>query len=269
VGGAKAVTLKALWFDVEAKMANVGLSFPLGLHHLRQMRALVCVGMGLLALPVLHAQTLPEPRNVVQLSASAQEEVVQDWLTVVLVARHQASDAATVQNQLKLALDRGVSHARARSAAQGGLEVSTGAFSVQPRYNREGQIVGWQGTAELRLQGRDVARVSTTAGDTPGMTVSQMYFSLSREARQNIEADIRGQAIASFKQSAQQVAQDFGFGAYTLREVSISEGANDAMARPRVMMAAEVGAAMSAAPVPAEPGKSLVQVTVSGSVQLR
>jgi predicted secreted protein len=59
------------------------------------------------------AQTLPEPRNVVQLQASAQREVVQDWLTVVLAARHQASDAATVQNQLKATLEQALQKARA------------------------------------------------------------------------------------------------------------------------------------------------------------
>lgn len=213
------------------------------------------------------AQTLPPPENVVQLSASAQEEVAQDWLTAVLVTRHQAPDAGTVQNALKLALDRALTHARGRSGA--GVDVSTGAFHVQPRYGRDGQVTGWHGTAELLVQGRDVARVAALAGDTPGMVVSQMAFSVSREASQRIEADVRRQAIARFRGQAQQVAEDFGFKGYTLREVSIGEAGLPSGARPRMLMAAEAGAALSSVPVPAEPGKSLVQVTVSGSVQLK
>lgn len=215
----------------------------------------------------LAAQTLPPPENVVQLSASAQQEVVQDWLTAVLVTRHQAPDAGTVQNALKLALDRALVHAKGRSGA--GVEVSTGGFHVQPRYGRDGQVTGWHGTAELLVQGRDVARVAGLAGDTPGMVVSQMVFSVSRDTTQRLEADVRRQAIASFRRQAQQVAEDFGFKGYTLREVSIGEAGLPAGARPRMFMAAEAGAALSSAPVPAEPGKSLVQVTVSGSVQLR
>jgi predicted secreted protein len=101
------------------------------------------------------------------------------------------------------------------------------------------------------------------------MSVSQMGFSLSRQARQTLEAGMRSEAIARFKDSAQQIARDFGFTGYTLREVAVSEGGQDYAMRPRVMMAAEAGMAMSAAPVPAEPGKTLVQVTVSGSVQLQ
>lgn len=225
---------------------------------------LAVVGM---AAPLAQAQVLPEPKNVVQLSASAYREAVQDWLTVVLVTRQQAADPGTVQNQLKAVLEKALSHA-ASQTKHGALEVSTGGFSVQPRYGREGQILGWQGSAELLLQGRDLGRVSTLAGQVPGMSVSQMSFSLSREASRRLENDIRQEAIANFRHSAQEVAQGFGFRAYELRDVSVQLGGGEQpMFRQRAMLA-DAGAAMSAAPVPVEPGKSLVQVTVSGSVQL-
>jgi predicted secreted protein len=129
--------------------------------------------------------------------------------------------------------------------------------------------VGWQGSAELLVQGRDIARIAATAGDTPGMALSQMHFSLSRQARQALEDGIRSEAIARFKATAQQVAKDFGFSGYTLREVAVSEGGQEYAMRPRMMMAADANAAVMSAPVPAEPGKTLVQVTVSGSVQLQ
>jgi hypothetical protein len=57
--------------------------------------SLFILAAGLTGAAMAHAQMLPEPRQVVQLSASAQREAVQDWLTVVLAARHQANDAAT------------------------------------------------------------------------------------------------------------------------------------------------------------------------------
>lgn len=208
------------------------------------------------------------PHNVVQLSASAQQELLQDWLTAVLVSRHQASDAATVQNQLKHTLDRALAQARVQAGPA--LQVSTGSFMVQPRLGRDGQVLGWQGSAELLLQGRDVARIASLAAALPGMAVSQMHFSLSREASERVEAEVRQQAIARFRAQAQEVAQHFGFQGYTLREVTISEAGLPPPGRMRVMVAsAEMGAAMDAAPVPAEPGRSLVQVQVSGSVQLR
>ncbi|TDQ43125.1 SIMPL domain-containing protein [Tepidicella xavieri] len=235
----------------------------------QRFRAVTLTGVALALTSPLWAQApAPAPHNVVQLSASAQQEAVQDWLTVVLTHRAQAADAATVQRQLQTALDNALRHVRPR-VKEGELEVSSGGFSVQPRHNREGQIVGWQGSAELLVQGRDIARIAATAGDTPGMALSQMHFSLSRQARQALEDGIRSEAIARFKATAQQVAKDFGFSGYTLREVAVSEGGQEYAMRPRMMMAADANAAVMSAPVPAEPGKTLVQVTVSGSVQLQ
>lgn len=226
-------------------------------------------GLSLLSVSAgLQAQTPAPVHNVVQLSASAQQEAPQDWLTVVLTHRAQAADAATVQRQLKTATDNALRHIRPR-VKEGELEVSSGGFTVQPRHNREGQIIGWQGSTELLVQGRDVARIAATAGDTPGMAVSQMSFSLSRQARQALEEGIRSEAISRFKATAQQVAKDFGFSGYTLREVAVSEGGQEYAVRPRTMVAADAGVAMASTPVPAEPGKTLVQVTVSGSVQLQ
>lgn len=227
------------------------------------------IAWGAMTLPVVQAQPAPAPHNVVQLSASAEQEAAQDWLTLVLTHRVQAADAAAVQRQLKAAVDQALRHIRPRVQA-GELEVSTGGFMVQPRHNREGQIVGWQGQAELIVQGRDLARIGSTAGDTPGMSVSSMGFSLSRQARQALETRIRSEAIGRFRETAQQVAKDFGFSSYTLREVSVMEGGGqESVVRSRVMMAADSHMTTASAPVPAEPGKTLVQVTVSGSVQLQ
>ena len=81
---------------------------------------------------------------------------------------------------------------------------------------------------------------------------------------------MQAQAIERFKARAAEVAKGFGFAGYTLREVSISSAdqGNEMVARPR-MMAMEAKAAASDAPVPVEAGKSMVNVTVSGTIQLR
>lgn len=229
--------------------------------------AAVVLVWGALLHPMVQAQPASPAHNVVQLSASAQQEAAQDWLTVVLTHRSQAADAATVQRQLKTAVEQALQHIRPRVRI-GELEVSSGGFTVQPRHNREGQVIGWQGSAELLVQGRDVAGIAATAGDTPGMSVAQMGFSLSRQAQQALEAGMRSEAIAHFRATALQVAQDFGFSGYTLREVAVTQGGPEHVMRPRVLMAADAGMAMASAPVPAEPGKTLVQVTVSGAVQL-
>ena len=200
------------------------------------------------------------------LTATAQREVVHDWLTVTLVTRAQGQDAAVVQRQITQVLDQALATVRPH-ARPGAFEVGTG---VWPRYGKEGQVVGWQGSAQLVLQGRDAARLTQWAGQLPGLVVANLAWGLSTATAQRHEAEVRQEAIAQFRQTAQQIAQGFGFGAYRLREVSVVSDSGPGPARPRpVAMAMEARMASPDAAVPTEPGKGVVQVTLSGSVQLQ
>ncbi len=214
---------------------------------------------------VASAQQIPPPQNVVQLSAAATLEVAQDWLELVMSTSRDGSDAQAVQAQLKAALDDALKEART-AATPGALQVRTGNFTLTPRRNRDGQISGWQGTAELLLEGRDFARLSTVAGRIQGLTVARVAFSLSREQQAQVEAQVQAQAIERFKARAAEIARAFGFAGYGLREVAVSTE-ESSPPRPRMMALAASSATTEALPV--EAGKGMVQVTVSGSVQLR
>ena len=223
----------------------------------------------LLASLALHAQQaiVAAPQNVVQLSASAALDVQQDMLSLAMSTTREGPDAATVQNQLKVALDAALVEAK-KAAQPGQLDVRTGYFSLYPRYGRDGKITAWQGTAEMVLEGRDIARISVTAGKVPGLTVSGVSFSLSREQRAKVEGEVQATAIERFKIRAGEIAKGFGFSGYGLREVSVNTNDQGFAPRPRVM-AMEAKAAAADMAVPLEAGKTAVVVTVSGSVQLR
>lgn len=230
------------------------------------------VGAGLLALAAsgsTWAQAAPwppVPENVVQLSASSSVEVQQDLIAITLGTTRDGTDAAGVQAQLKAALDAALTEAR-RSAQPGQLEVRTGNFNLRPRYAKDGKINGWVGTTELVLEGRDIARIGTVAGKIQTLTLSGVAFNLSREQRSKVEAEAQAAAIAQFRAKAGEVSKQFGFGGYTLREVSLN--ATDPVSpHPKFMVMAARSEAADA-PVPAEAGKSTVTVTVSGSVQLK
>lgn len=218
------------------------------------------------SLPVL-AQVMPEPQNVLQLSASGTVEVQQDLLSMSLTTTREGSEAAAVQSQLKTALDAALAEAK-KSAQPGQLDVRTGSFSLSPRYTREGKINGWQGSAELILEGRDFPRITQTAGRITTLTVGGVGFGLSREQRAKVETDAQAQAIDNFKQKAESLAKGFGFASYTLREVSVN-ASQDGPIRPRMMAMQASAKSMSDAPVPVEAGKTNVVVNVSGSVQLK
>ena len=231
------------------------------------------IGLGLLfGLAGQHATaqgSLPEVQQVLQLSASARQEVPQDWLSVVVRAQLDGSDPVALQNQLKSILDAAWTSLRPRLQPQQ-LEVHSGQFAIYPRHNNQGRVTGWQGQADLVIEGRDFAKVSQLAGNLPRMTVAQTDFSLSREGRQQLEAEVQSQAVQNFRQRAQALAKDFGFAGYTLRQVSVSSvDRPEPGIQPRLMMAADAAAAPAQAPIPLVAGKDEVRITVSGSIQLR
>lgn len=210
---------------------------------------------------------MPPPQNVLQLSAAGTVEVQQDLLTMQLNTAREGSDPAAVQTQLKTALDAALTEAK-KTAQPGQMDVRTGNFALMPRYSREGRITGWTGTAELVLEGRDFARITQAAGRIPTMTLSGVSFGLSREQRARVEGEAQSQAVERFKAKAAELARGFGFAGYTLREVSVNTN-EPGFPRPVRAMAMEAKAMAADAPVPVEPGKAAVVVTVSGSVQLR
>lgn len=224
---------------------------------------------GLLVNTALCAQPAPAgaPVNVVVVSATAQLEVPQDWLTMTLTTSRDGSDAAAVQSQLRQAVDAALAIAKPQASAQQ-LEVKTGSFGVYPRHGNNGRITGWQGAAELVLEGRDFVRISAIAGKIASMGVGNVTFSLSREAQQKLESEVQASAIERFKAKAGEVAKAFGFEGYALREVSVSPAEQGERPMYR-MRAASVAQLPSDASIPVEAGKSQVTVTVSGSVQLR
>lgn len=232
--------------------------------------SLCLVSSVLLAAQTAHAQTSPEQRrNLLSLSNTATLEVTQDLLTVTLQAVKDGTSAAEVQTQLKQILDAGLAEAR-KAAKPDAMDVRTGNFSIHPRYSNQGKINGWQGQAQLVLEGPDMVRIAQTAGRLDAMNVTQVGYGLSKALREKTEASLTGQAIAGFRARALDMAKAFGFGGFTLAEVSVQSGEPGFEGRPVPMMMMKSARADMAqsAPLPVEPGKGTVSVTVSGQVAL-
>ncbi|MFZ4480303.1 MAG: SIMPL domain-containing protein [Rhodoferax sp.] len=207
------------------------------------------------------------PQNVVQLSANGTVEVQQDLLSIVLGITREGTDPNLLQSQLKAAIEAALAEAR-KSAQPGQLDLRTGNFSLSPRYGRDGKPIGWQGSAELVLEGRDFARITAAAGRIQTLTVSSVGFGLSREQRVRVEAESQTIAIERFKARASEIARSFGFAGYGLREVNVSSNDQGVSPRPR-MLAMDARANLADSPMPVEAGKTSVVVNVSGSVQLK
>lgn len=239
----------------------------------RLLLPLACLAMA----GVVQAQSNPvtvwqaAPQNVLNLSAEASREVPQDLLSITLAATREGADAATVQAQLRQALDAALAEAR-KAVRPGQLDLRTGAFQMSPRYAaRTGAaptIAGWQGRGELVLEGSDTAAISQLAGRLNGLAVARVAFSLSREVRDKVEAEVAAQAIDRFKARAAAHAQQFGYASYSLREVSVQGGESGGPSPAPMFRAAAAPMAMAEQAQPVEPGKTTVSVNVTGSIQL-
>ena len=219
-----------------------------------------------------HAQPLlPQPSGVLNLSTSASVEVTKDVLTVAFSVTREGADAQAVQSGLKQALDAALAEAR-KVAKPGQVDVQTGNFALYPRYSNPGKgaqpvINGWQGTAELMVQGKDIPAIAQLSGRIQTMTIANVGYTLSREAREKVEADVTAQAIARWRAKAALMAQQFGYSGYSVREVNVAT--NDFQQRPVPMLMKSARAAgMADEALPTEAGKGDVIATVNGSAQM-
>ncbi|HSI60339.1 MAG TPA: SIMPL domain-containing protein [Ideonella sp.] len=223
---------------------------------------------GLLAVQAAgFAQALPPPEGVLTLSASATVEVPKDWMSVAFGVTREGNDAGAVQTQLKQAVDAALAEAR-RIAKPGQVEVKTGSFSIYPRYSQKGTMNGWQGSTELLVEGRDMDAIAQLSGRIASMTISRVGYGLSREAREKVEGEVSAQAIVRFRARAAELAKQFGYGGYALREVNVSaEQSGEMQPRARdMMMMAKAGGPEA---LPVEAGKGTVTATVNGSIQMK
>jgi predicted secreted protein len=220
-----------------------------------------------LALAACHAsaQTVPPPAGVLNLDASASLDIPQDVVHITLSYEQQSDDPATLSE----ALNQRTEQVLLAAKRQSGVTAQTGALSVYPSTDRDGHISGWRGRSDVRLDSHDFTAASKLAGSLSSqMQVSNVVFSLSPEARDAAQKKLSGEAIAAFRQKAANASAAFGFGSYTIREVSVSAG-ESSPPRPMMMMARmSTQASPKVADVPLEAGESTVTVNVNGSVQM-
>ena len=233
------------------------------------MRKVLVIGGGLWLMATgsfaAAANDVP-PHDRLNLSATASVEVTRDVLGVTFSTNKEGADAAAVQSALKQALDAALAEAR-KIARPGQVEVQTGNFSLYPRYSVKGGISGWQGSAELLVEGKDAAAIAALTSRISSMSIFRVGYSLSQDLRDKVEGDVVAQAISRFKLRAGDYARQFGYAGYSIGEVNV----NTMDAAPAPQMMRMKAAAMSAASdeaLPTEAGKAIVSVTVNGAVQM-
>lgn len=204
---------------------------------------------------------------VLTLDAKASIELPQDLARASFFVEKEGVSASETQAQA----NRVLTDAARQLKAQPNLAVIGTTYQVYPVYgSKDGLTKAWRVRGTLQVESRNFALLSDVAGQLGhAVTLENVAFSLSREAREKAEASLMADAIKAFQVKADQAAKAFGKSKYQLKEVVVAADSGHAPVMPGIqpmMMAKSMGAEMASPPI--EGGKALVSVSVAGKVTL-
>ncbi len=212
------------------------------------------------------AQSAPEPLNLVRLDAVVSSPITPDTAVLTLAAERSGADASVITQHINKIMGDAVRDAKLVT----GVEARTGNFVTNQQYDNKGNVIGWTVRSELILKSKDFGSLGKLSGNlSTTLKIVGSGFEVSRELRSREEAVLLQRGLEAFQAKAKTTAQALGFSGYTLRDINIQqaqlEGGNN---QPRPMMMARAMAA-DAAPVQIEAGRTAINLTVSGSIQLK
>ena len=251
---------------------------------LSRMAAVCCAVFALTAAPLSYAQSqtpaasqdpnasqqaasgnhLPE----LTLQASASTEVSQDTVHITLAAEFEAASQAEATTKLSAVLDEAVK----RTQGAKGIDVQTSGYNVWPSVDEKGKIQNWRARGEIILESKDFAAASALASKlSDNVAISQIQFSLSRQARDAAEEKLLSQAADAFSARAQAAAKAFGYNSYRVQQLELSGGGSAVpVPRPMVAMAkSNFSSASDSIDAPLEAGEVTVTLSVNGTVALQ
>ena len=214
-----------------------------------------------------HAQTAPEPLNLVRLDATVSSPITPDTAVITMAAEKSGADASAITQQINKTMSDAVREAKATS----GVEAITGNFVTNQQYDNKGNVIGWTVRADLILKSKDFGVLGKLSGNlSQTLKVISSGFEVSRDLKAREDAALITQGLQAFQAKAKTAAQTLGFTSYTIREIAIQQAQLEQPHQPRPMMMMARGAAMAdAAPVQIEAGRTAMNLTVSGSIQLK
>ena len=221
-----------------------------------------------LATGAAHAQDRRNPLDILTLDATVSTEVTPDLAVVTLAVVREGTDASALTQDVNQTLARAIAVAKATA----GMTVASSGYSTSPRFDNKGQRIGWQVRAGMIVKSRDFTALGKLAGQLSAgdgaPQITSTHFELSPELRASEEAGLIDRGAAEFRAKASAAAKAFGYGSYTIREIRLGSPAGGP--QPRFGGAVSFAAVASPAPpMPIEGGRVTLQLTVSGSVQMR
>ena len=201
----------------------------------------------------------------VEVTATAEREVTNDWLIASLSVERSGADSAALAGEVAALMRQ----ALAEGKKHPDLKLATSAYSTQPRYESAGdgrsRQTGWRISQSLTLEGDNIEDATALMGALQAMDLKlvNLGFTISHKQRQHLAAELTAEALEEWKQKARAAIQQLGGRQWQPQALVISDGGSYSP-MPRAMRLDT--AVMAAAPA-VEAGTSRLQVSVSGQAR--
>lgn len=226
-------------------------------------------------LPLLFIASMPlfaadsnEQLGRVDFSSEAATTLNNDLLQATLSVETSKADTASLARELTEKINAAIQDAKAWPS----VKVSTGNQNSWPIYDKNNKLESWRGHAYLKIESKDhAAAAELIAKLQETLQLQNLHFSVSPEAKAASEQQLTKEAIAAFKERAEQIQEAWGAKGYKLVQMSVGQSNNNGY-RPYPVMARSAALHAEAAPVPTpefEAGESRVSVSIHGSIMLK
>lgn len=215
---------------------------------------------------LLSSAVMAQNYHQVSLSSEVYQNIANDEMHASLSKTIQASNAKALSTSLNTSLSQAMTLAKKYP----NVKVTTGQQNAYPRYNKEGKIIGMTGSVSIHLKSTNFEEAGELMGELQSiMVMDSLSFGVSDKTKEKHQKALLQQAVARFKQDAQDITHAFGAKDYKLVHITI-ENQNRHMASPvlasgeSLMMAKDASASVPAM----SSGDSTLHQQISGTIEL-
>ncbi len=199
----------------------------------------------------------------INLGYSASDEVANDILVAVMFYQRDGENAAQLADDVNRTLRWAVEIA----VKSPGVKIQTLQYHSTPVYRNQ-KLQGWRVRQALRLESKDVKRLSELIGELQDkLSVQSVDYLLSSEAKQVVEERLISEALAGFDKRAKLVTRKLGRNGF--RIVTLNINTHGSGPQPLAMARSAMMTAEQASPPALEAGMQTVQVDIHGAIELK
>ncbi len=204
--------------------------------------------------------------DLLNLSATVSKKVENNQIDATLSKVVQHKNTTDIANQLNQTINQALVIAKKYPQ----VKVTTGYQTTYPRYDKNQKIIGWTGKASLNLNSTDTVATSKLIAELQdSMKIDDLNFSLSDEARKQIEEQLLVDVSKSFQSQAKNLLPVWQAKNYRLVNVSFRRQSDNYAMPMYAARSIEVAAeASSVTEQNFQVGTSTISVTADGTIQL-